>query len=426
MKHLSNENFRQKYLVPFERRTLKRTFEDQPGGYETDDGTQDDKEPEDTGKESATSIENDATASGDSPDAAQPASEGDIDATNSNEFSQAQPASDESPTTETDTTSQDDPLKATDASPAQTDEDAVSDVASEADSDAGLDEAENVYAGGVEDDHAQLYRYEVNYCAYHLKSVEELYKPEDRTGADWEEFEALRTAFFQSTSPYFRSWVNLINQIRYGSLSWVDDVETIHPVHVAAAYGLTSLVEKLIADGADLAQLTDEGYTPLDFAIEYFGGAEKDRDPWYQNSLDLFKVLLEGGADSNAVPVRQRRAPFYRLFYYRPGLEVVQLFLKNGGDIFKTGSAWKSTILHNFCSVCDNADVLRELLDRGAKLDAVDQLRETPLHSLMQRYDSVPVELIKILLDAGANVNAEDDLSQRKFARALSIVVPLT
>jgi hypothetical protein len=74
-------------------------------------------------------------------------------------------------------------------------------------------------------------------------------------------------------------------------------------------------MHKLIADGADLAQLTDEGYTPLDYAVEYYNGVKADDEKWYNNSLRLLRTLLENKADVNAIPVRTRISSFYRLFW---------------------------------------------------------------------------------------------------------------
>ncbi|KAJ4355542.1 uncharacterized protein N0V89_003559 [Didymosphaeria variabile] len=404
LKHLTNETFRRRHLVLLERIELKRRFEGQPDGYVQDEEIQEDLENEKSEKEI------DADMPMKPPHAVHLASHEHDDGSDVNEPKQDRPASVEGSASESNVTSEEAGESSADTSSVKPEDDAASDAASE-DSDDVAD-IDYMYSS-TEDDGAQLYRYEVTYCAHHLRRVEELFETEDRTSPEWWEFEALRTTFFQDGSPYFRSWVNLLNQIRYGELSWIDDVHTIHPIHVAASNRLTSLVKQLLRDGADLTRLTDEGYTPLDFAIEYYAGAQKDLDNWYANSIELFKVLLEAGANVNAISIRMSRAPFYQLFYYNPSLEVVQLFLDHGADLHKQASDSRSSILHVFCSVCDNADVLRELLRRGAKLDAVDQAKETPLHSLMQRFEGVPVELVEILIEAGANVSDEDDLSQQ-------------
>ena len=98
---------------------------------------------------------------------------------------------------------------------------------------------------------------------------------------------------------------------------------------------------------------------------------------------------------------------------------MVQLFLQHGADIFKRGSFWKSSILHVFCASCDKADVLRELLERGAEIEALDSVKETPLHWLMSRFqnEGVPEDIVRILIDAGVNVNAEDEASEREYSR---------
>lgn len=95
---------------------------------------------------------------------------------------------------------------------------------------------------------------------------------------------------------------------------------------------------------------------------------------------------------------------------------MVQLFLEYGADIFKRGGYGKASILHCFCVCCDNADVLKELLARGAALDATDSDKETPLHWLMCKhtFESGSEEIARIMIQAGADVNAEDLASERK------------
>lgn len=412
VKHLQNEAFRRKYLLPFERVELKETFKTRPGGYETEEEDPAVAEKTDTSKAAGV----DVTASASDTELVSPEVDGHDP--NSTDTSQVRPT--DVGGSEAEIASN--PISAgetSDNSPlAGTDHDAASDAGSE-DSDDDVDI--NYDYSSTEEDTTKPYRYEVNYCAYHLKRVEELFGPDDRVGPAWTDFEASRAAFFRDDSPYFRSFVNLINQVRCGALSWVDDVKTIHPLHVAASNGLTSLVKQLLeGDKTSVTRLTDEGYTALDFAMEYYDGAQKDRDSRYDNSIDLFKILLDSGADVNAVSRRRGRAPFFILFYSNPSLEVVRLFLDHGADLLKTTKEWKSSILHVFCGVCDNADVLRELLDRGAKVDALDQGKETPLHALMQRWESVPAELVKILIEAGADVNAEDEHSQRRLVGHIS------
>lgn len=420
-----NKNFRQKYLVPHERVEETNRQEDRADNLRADEmpiieenteGGKNIASDSDVAPDTATAANSNvapdtaiATNSDVVADTATPPPEEIPRVTAVNDNDQDQPASNNVTSSEGPPIRDESEPESPMVKPSL--DNAASDAASETDSDAASEEAENLYRGFGDDNSDEAYRYEVNYCGYHLKRVEELYGQDDRTGSEWAEFERLRAAFFRDDSPYFRSWVNLLSQGRHDVYCWTD-FRTIHPIHVAALHGLTSLVKKLIVDGIDLTQSTNIGDDPLILALQYYRSTQGDEKS-YNNSINLLEVLLESGADVNAINAVSSEPAFFRLFYYNPTLEVVQLFLSHAADLSVTDD-WNFTILHLFCAICDKADVLEELLNHGAQLDALDQSQRTPLHSILSRFSEVPLELLKILIRAGANVNSEDDYSRRK------------
>jgi cytohesin len=237
--------------------------------------------------------------------------------------------------------------------------------------------------------------------------VEELWEPEDRQGPDWDEFEQLRDSFFQDDSLAFRSWVNLRCQAKHSEISWVDDATTVKPIHLAAAYGLTSIVTKLIERNVNLHAKTDEGYSPLQFAAEYYGSLEEPRT----RSIELLELLLKNKADPN-----QKTGNFSALcvlIFQNPKVDAIKLFLKYKADATWKDRNWKRGILHYFVMCCNNIEALHALITAGADPNAKDLWGETPLHILMKEQDP-STEILEALIVAGADVNAEDSSSQRR------------
>ncbi|MFP3017148.1 MAG: ankyrin repeat domain-containing protein, partial [Wolbachia sp.] len=94
-------------------------------------------------------------------------------------------------------------------------------------------------------------------------------------------------------------------------------------------------------------------------------------------------------------------------------LEEVKTLLTAGANV-NLRVKWNSdTLLHITCSV----DITKELLLRGAKVNALNQYRETPLHSAITL--GKKLELVRELLKHGANVNA----TNRKGNTALNHAV---
>ena len=251
------------------------------------------------------------------------------------------------------------------------------------------------------------FRYEISFCHYHLTKVEELWQPKDRQGSAWKEFEALRDAFFQDESLFFQSWVNLSQQVRWG-WSWPSQ-----PLHCAARLGLCSLVERLIAKGADASKL-DAGESALDYAIQYYAKAKDDLVS-NDNCLRLFEVLLRAGIDIN---VRGRNddvkfLTFRFLLVQNPNIDAVRLFLRYGADAKAINDGSCISVLHTCVRFSDKPEVLEAILSADADPNTKDNGGETSLHSLMQRRE-VPRGFLEQLLDAKADVNEEDLASQRR------------
>jgi len=125
------------------------------------------------------------------------------------------------------------------------------------------------------------------------------------------------------------------------------------PLHWAARYGHIEIARLLLSKGAD-AKASSSGWTPLHSA-----GA--------CGSVPCIRLLLDAGADVNAASQDGGRTAL---------------------DLAAQGS---------------HVEAVKELLAKGARLDAHWDHRGTPLHRAAERNDR---KLVEILLAAGADINS--------------------
>ena len=176
------------------------------------------------------------------------------------------------------------------------------------------------------------------------------------------------------------------------------------PLHYAAARSDAEVVRQLLERGADATARDDRMRTPLyammDGELAYTGEAV---DP------EVFRLLIENGADVNARDVHGE-TPLYPAAQ-RDHPEGVRMLLAHGADaMVKTDSG--NTALHAAAAVGTPVSVSL-LLKAGADPNAAADL-QTPLHRAVAPlpsylFERVPsAEIITLLLDAGAEVNAAD------------------
>jgi len=155
--------------------------------------------------------------------------------------------------------------------------------------------------------------------------------------------------------------------------------------------------------GADVDALDNNHSTPLHLAL-------------HSGSVEAARSLLEYGASIH-VRDKQDQTPLQLLMadhWFKGPLDdyinVIRLFLEHGGDIDSTSST-DSTMLHVAVEKA-SLEVVHLLLDCGANINARDENGQTPLHRAMYNIrDDMEDHFFAILLflDHGADVDALDN-----------------
>eukprot|EP00884_Botryococcus_braunii_P011738 jgi/Botrbrau1/20565/Bobra.145_2s0112.1 len=175
-----------------------------------------------------------------------------------------------------------------------------------------------------------------------------------------------------------------------------------HWCTMAASSGNAQLLSYLLESGGapSVTSADDEGWTPLHSTVS--AGHE---------AASL--LLLEAGADANAA-----NSSGYTPLHYAASkgrLPLLRLLLKAGADVNARDKNTASTPLHRACSA-GQAQAVRLLVEEGhAKVDALDKRRQTPLMVAVDCGQRAPA---LILVAAGANVEAEDEMGETPLSAA--------
>ena len=287
-----------------------------------------------------------------------------------------------------------------------------------ADNDADADENESVFSNQDKEDMEQLadetdldndgngtrQRYEIEAWFYHVREAERLWSTaERRESPEWGNLLHELEKFFLTETVGFEAW-----KLAFVPFSW----EGWDPIFWSAEYGLISLAELLLSKGANVMDTTPGGYCALHIACDA------------PNQLDILRFFLGRGGDINfenadTIPV------FHDWLCARADAECVEEMLRNGASGSLINQKWKWNALHYFALCGTDRKVLDLLLDmppdieKRSNIGVRDDQGETPLHKLMSRPE-IPLDILRAFLERGADVNAEDEVSERPLYEAAS------
>mmetsp|Transcript_35692 Transcript_35692/g.68467 ORF Transcript_35692/g.68467 Transcript_35692/m.68467 type:complete len:322 (+) Transcript_35692:61-1026(+) len=171
----------------------------------------------------------------------------------------------------------------------------------------------------------------------------------------------------------------------------------------ACAQGHEHIAAELLQHGADLDYIDDTGFTALLWAVE-------------ASELGCVKLLIEAGADVNA-HTETGATPLIMacdLSHPAQDMQIACALVEAGADVNKADSQGAAAL--SFAAEAAFAPTVAMLLEAGARVDAADEGKQTPLLRVAEygRTTGEPdgpdaVKVAELLIAKGADVNAVDE-----------------
>ena len=234
-------------------------------------------------------------------------------------------------------------------------------------------------------------RYELEQWPRHLRAAEEAWPEAERDAESrkrWNKLYNTVESFLSQESPVYRCWSKRV---------YLWHQKPLGPLHVAARYGLLGMMQRYISHGINVDVLDEDRWTPLHYTCWDFG-----------RNVGL-KLLVQHDAEVNAL-TELGQTPLTLLAAGSGPPELFQYLLNHGAKPeVPDQEGW--TCLH-FSATNRNLELCKILLGRSTvDVNARNSDGDTPLH-LLFRFPNASPELVKLLLDHGANVNEQNQESQ--------------
>jgi ankyrin repeat protein len=152
----------------------------------------------------------------------------------------------------------------------------------------------------------------------------------------------------------------------------------------AAAFGNVETVRFLIDSGADINAKNDLGATALLWAA---------RDP------DKARLLIEHGADVN-VQSKQGRTPLMLAAFRDGGSDIVALLLAKGSNVNARDGVGDTALL--LAAEIGNIETMRLLIAKGADVHAINRYGDSTLFAAARGHR---IEAVRLMIDKGVDPN---------------------
>lgn len=181
------------------------------------------------------------------------------------------------------------------------------------------------------------------------------------------------------------------------------------PLTYACMYGHLEIVELLLNAGADVNKQGGYNRTPLMYAAAYAD------QPKFKKML---KLLLEKGADPNLKTEADDNALMEILWKEKVDPEAVQLLIDHGLDIeFMSRKYYHVTALMRAANL-GHFEAVKVLIEKGANISIRSKGNETALSNAIQSSKKNKSQIIKYLIDHGADVNDTTSYGDTSLIRA--------
>ncbi len=176
---------------------------------------------------------------------------------------------------------------------------------------------------------------------------------------------------------------------------------TKSPVFTACAWGFYAVVQMALSHGFSPDDRNSRGNTALAVAAEF-------------NNIEIVRLLLESGADANAVGSQDGYTPLHHGY---KSLELVELLSHHGADVTKAvegpiNAGW--TPLH--LATCGQLEeIVRFLLAKGDNVNAKDGWGSTALHIIAMIGN---IAIARLLLEHGAEPSLENSNGETALREA--------
>ncbi|KAJ6261091.1 Serine/threonine-protein phosphatase [Drechslerella dactyloides] len=262
-------------------------------------------------------------------------------------------------------------------------------------------------------------RYEIKHWLDHLSKAEVLWTDEEkRTTKEWQDLiQGIKQIVNNKKVFRFLQRQSWARSKRWGlwnhntGYMWTLTTGYADPLCVFASCKVPTLLAEYLKDGADPNVKFVGRYGMNRTALQF---AAENEDP------RMMKLLLEAGADLEWCEYDPRRKRNTKTIDYTCQgsiiyLETMRLYLEHGGDaVLADREHVCATPLH-YAAVNRNVEAVKLLLQHGARVNAKDDISETPLHYAFDTKGHDPVaskKVIALLLEHGAGVNEVDDDGQ--------------